>query len=350
MKKASRFPKYGEKWLRIILVPIISISFPYFFAGLDGWQLLLGTLITCIVTMILWEANRFFMVQLRHWLRWEKYPVLHIVAQLGISISFTLAIVSLILRPAISFFYLGPESESEFFLARNLSVIFTVILNAVYEGLYFAERWKLNIHRAEILKRENIRSQFESLKHQVNPHFLFNSLNTLTTLIEENEALAQRFVQELSNVYRYVLESKDYPLIELDKEIKFIQAYSFLLKMRFGENLHININTSLGDNELFIPPLTLQLLVENAVKHNLISNDKPLTIIIESADGYLVVSNNLQRKNMPEDSTKVGLNNIRERYAYLCTQNITVEEDTHYFRVLLPLLAEPVPQEADKSF
>jgi LytS/YehU family sensor histidine kinase len=189
-----------------------------------------------------------------------------------------------------------------------------------------------------VLERQNLESQLEGLRNQVNPHFLFNSLNTLIYLIPEDSEKAVRFVQQLSKVYRYVLESRDSKLIPLSDELDFLKSYIFLLKERFGDNLEVDIKDLDKKRDTAIVPLTLQMLFENAIKHNVISTGKPLRIEVFAQNGHLVVRNNLQKKNQVMDSTGVGLQNIRDRYRMLTDQDVNVIMSQQYFTVVLPLV------------
>ncbi len=188
------------------------------------------------------------------------------------------------------------------------------------------------------LQEENIISQFESLKAQVNPHFLFNSLNVLSSLIFIDQAKASKFVRQLSKVYRYVLEHKDRDTISIGEELPFIESYIFLLKTRFDQNLVVALDIPDRAKARHVAPMVIQLLLENAIKHNIVSKAKPLSVEISVADDSLVIQNNLQRKSSTEISSQVGLNNIRKRYEYLTNRKVLVTEDANHFRVTIPLL------------
>lgn len=189
------------------------------------------------------------------------------------------------------------------------------------------------------LKKENIRSQFEALKSQVNPHFLFNNLNVLSSLIYADQDRAGKFVRQLSKVYRYVLDFKDADTISLQEETDFLDAYLFLLTTRFGENLRIERTLNEDCRMRRLPPAVSQMLIENAIKHNVIARNRPLTIrIFMEADRYLVIQNTLQRKSSVEPSSKIGLENIRRRYRYLTSQQVIIEETPETFTVKIPLL------------
>lgn len=188
------------------------------------------------------------------------------------------------------------------------------------------------------LKRENIEAQFTSLKDQLNPHFLFNTLNSLSSVIrlgEKSESLT--FVDKMSEVYRYILESNEYKTIEVDKELYFLDAYLFMLQKRFGNKLNVKINLSDETKRRHIPPMALQILVENAVKHNKISTDKPLTIWVVDNDMHIVVSNILQKKNS-EVGYGIGLANLRNRYRLLMDEDIEIHETDTMFMVKIPVI------------
>lgn len=189
------------------------------------------------------------------------------------------------------------------------------------------------------LKQQYTEAQMRALQSQVNPHFLFNALNTLSALIDENPRQATDYVDELSTVYRYLLRSADQELTTLSNELVFIQSYFQLLKTRFGDSVCPELSIDPTDYDARIPPLTLQLLVENAVKHNRVLPEEPLTIRIRTTkQGQLVVENNMQRRNVRVDSNGVGLNNIADKYRILGHPLPLIEEKEGWFRVTLPLL------------
>jgi two-component system LytT family sensor kinase len=193
--------------------------------------------------------------------------------------------------------------------------------------------------RAERLEKENVQAQFAALKSQVNPHFLFNSLSILSSLVHADAELSEKFIDQLSRAYRYILEQKDNERVLLKTELEFIQAYRFLLNIRFENKFDVVINVPEADQTRYsIAPLTLQLLVENAVKHNRMSTKEPLKVHIKLDDDCLVVENNLQPRPKSENSTGVGLENIITRYALLTDQPVWVGESDGHFVVKIPLL------------
>jgi len=188
------------------------------------------------------------------------------------------------------------------------------------------------------IEREKIEFQFETLKNQVNPHFLFNSFNTLIGVIEEDRDTAVEYVIKLSDFYRDILVNRERESIPLSKEIELIRNYYFLQTKRYKDNFRMSIDVPSGAMALEIPPLTLQLLVENAIKHNIISRDKPLQVMIYQETDHLVVKNNLQRKVIHESSTGIGLTNISNRLRLLTAKPLRIEETSEYFAVYIPLL------------
>jgi tetratricopeptide (TPR) repeat protein len=199
---------------------------------------------------------------------------------------------------------------------------------------------KRTLLTSEILQRENIQFKFEALKNQLNPHFLFNTFSTLIELIPTNAELAEQYTRNLSSVYRYILTGKDKEMVKLSEEINFVNAYMFLISIRFDDNVKLAIDIEDDKYDYYLPLLSLQLLIENAVKHNIISNRKPLLISIKSNHSSLIVTNNLQKKSSIENSTKIGLQNIITRYQLISAETVEIEQTETHFTVKLPLLKE----------
>lgn len=217
------------------------------------------------------------------------------------------------------------------------SLIITFFISLFFHGRGFLLQWRKSFQEAERYQRESMTATYESLKSQVNPHFLFNSLNALSNLVYEDQDKAVKFIKQLSEVYRYVLETRDKELVPLEEELKFLEAYAFLQKIRFGNKLTINI--SLDGVKSLVAPLALQMLLENAVKHNEVSEEKPLSIKLYRDANFLVVENTLQKKTTSaESSSGLGLDNIRKRYQFLTTIPVRIEESVASFTVKLPVI------------
>ncbi|MBC8111160.1 MAG: tetratricopeptide repeat protein [Verrucomicrobia bacterium] len=212
-----------------------------------------------------------------------------------------------------------------------------ILVGTISIVLFLRQRQKLRLETEKRL-RENIISQFESLKNQINPHFLLNSLNNLSVLIGTNPDKARVFTQEFAKVYRYVLELKDNLLVSLEEELTMCRAFVTMQQLRFGENLQVNFKISEENRLATLPPLSLQLLIENAIKHNEISDEKPLKIDISVENDYLLVKNNFQDKIHKEVSTQIGLKNLKERYHLASEKQPVFIKDTDEYIAKIPLL------------
>jgi len=219
-------------------------------------------------------------------------------------------------------------------------------LEIVLSGIYFLVRCFFDaldqLLRASLAveryQREKTQAHLDTLKSQISPHFLFNSLNALSSLIHTDEEKAVRFVDELAIIFRYVLNNKDKELVPLRAEIDFLNAYLYLLKIRFRDNLQVQMRIPAQYLTASIPPLTLQLLIENAIKHNIVSKDEPLLVEVDARNGYLTVRNNLQLREKSQSTTGVGLKNIRQRYDYLTDQPVNILQTQSEFVAHVPLL------------
>ncbi|MFN8438843.1 MAG: histidine kinase [Cytophagales bacterium] len=225
-----------------------------------------------------------------------------------------------------------------FFENIRITYVVTTIVYVIYECIFFFHNWAKTIKYSEQLKKEHLITQYESLKNQINPHFLFNSLNTLSAIIPQDADKAVDFVQQLSSSYRYLLKMKDKELVMLEDELEFVDSYLFLIKTRYGQNIQIVINRDIQDCKNMLPPVSLQMLIENCIKHNVISKEKPLHIVMNIKEDCIEVQNNLQAKLNTEPSTGLGLENIKKRYSLYSHKEIEVEKTNTHFTVILPLL------------
>lgn len=217
-----------------------------------------------------------------------------------------------------------------------------VLINlTIYMFLYLLYQSYVNQVIAVELERttsNHLEARYELLKQQVNPHFLFNSLNTLKSMVEVGDEHSADFIIKLSDFYRYSLESRQKDVVPVREELNMLHAYFYLIQARFEEGITLQVELSDIHRQAMIPVFTLQLLAENAVKHNIVSVDQPLHLTVKSADGGIIVQNNLQLKSIPEPSTKIGLENINQRYLHITGRAIEVATDDRYFTVKLPAL------------
>ncbi len=219
------------------------------------------------------------------------------------------------------------------------SLLITLLVISNYTISDFMNQWKQSELKAEHMKQQMLKSEYESLKNQVNPHFLFNSLNTLTALIGEDQEKATDFVQKLSKVFRYALQNQEKNTIDLGSEIEIVNSYLFLQKMRFGDNLQFHVDVPAATNGSQVITQGLLTLVENAIKHNEASIENPLLIDISlQGKEYVVIKNNLQRKNMTQPSTGIGLPNIISRCQSLTSRQVIIKEEKSEFIVMLPII------------
>ena len=234
------------------------------------------------------------------------------------------------------------EQWGQFKLSLAFCFRINLFLHTINAIIYFNSKLKNTMVEAERLKTISIESQFEALRNQINPHFLFNSLNVLTGIVHKDADLASDFIKQLADVYRYLLYNQENKTVSLRTEMEFINSFIFLLRIRFDNQITINNDTTIVDQETYqIPPASVQLLVENAIKHNITSRKHPLHIDIFVEGDYLVVQNTLQRK--PVDSGVpggVGLNNIKMRYQHLASKEVKISEGEGVFVVKLPLIKQ----------
>ncbi|MCG8577106.1 MAG: histidine kinase [Flavobacteriales bacterium] len=332
---------FNDVKIRIYGVLIIAILFPVVVVGINPLDDS-GTYFQCgfvgiFYTSLFWTIDREIVLWMKRvYAGKEKYKKRIIVQSIllfFITISMALCTQGLLV-----------VSNVDDYLVLGLikvifaSLIITTIIVTIYETIYWFEMYKEGLMRNEELQKENLQSQLEVLKSQVNPHFLFNSLNTLISVIPEDSELAVKFANDLSKVYRYILEIKDKEFVSLDKELTCIDSYEFLLKIRFGDAVHFE-RGDLGDTKTsYIVPLAIQMLIENAVKHNVLSDSRNLVIKMRMEGEELVVSNNYQPKKINEPSTKLGLENIKRRYELLSQSKISVKQTDELFEVRIPII------------
>lgn len=251
-------------------------------------------------------------------------------------------IIMSVMIPYINDVFFWGMTGMDLFYDVSAKAFITIVLDLVifyfYYSNYITNHWIKSIEKNEELKRENLLAKYEALKNQVNPHFLFNSLNTLSGVVEQKPELATDFIKKLSDIYRYVLEQNDQEMVSINDEMKFVDDYIFLSKMRFGEALIFN-SVLPSDSTIHVVPLGLQMLVENAIKHNIISDDMPLKIEISIVDGFVLLKNNIQTKTtIVSDKNPQGLENLKKRYAYLSESSMEIIESDGEFIVKLPII------------
>ncbi|MEO5892625.1 MAG: histidine kinase [Ferruginibacter sp.] len=330
--------------IMVIIMPPIALILNYFLFGRQYFQdtrsFILSTLLSLSVLVLVYISCGMVASVLLN--RFPKYHQTFKRIGLGL-LAYVLIMVAAITIIFLGYDYIGffgyEINWNTYLKVLMVGILCNVLATSLNEGASFYEKWRVMVDEAENLKKENLQSQLEGLKGQVNPHFLFNSLNSLSSLIADEPEKAEKFLDEMSKVYRYLLRNNEEGLATLDKEMQFIQSYFHMLKTRYGEGLDMEIRINDQYLNYLVPPLTLQMLVENAVKHNMILKDSPLQILIMTTNsGKLVVSNNLQRKGRNVNSNKVGLSNIAKKYELMREEEIAVQDDGKEFSVAIPLI------------
>lgn len=232
-----------------------------------------------------------------------------------------------------------PPDQEQFISMNVIGLVVLIPLISINFGMQFLNNWKTAQLKAEEFQKETIQAELATLKNHLDPHFLFNNLNVLSSLITINPDLSQTYLEKFADVYRAILKSSQSELITLNDELKFIASYLYLLDIRFDHMIRTYIDIDRQDQQKYLPPLTLQMLVENAIKHNLVTEQKPLTIHISSQNGYIAVKNNLQPKKIASKSqSNTGIENIKKRYAYFTTKNVQVFQKPEHFIIKIPLI------------
>lgn len=297
-------------------------------------------LISIVITIFVWEGN----LRIDHLMNlkfpWEQKPGKRILVHLPVSVIYSATVIYLSMLAFNKYACVLPEDTKDSFMvtAIIIGILVTIIILSIEIGTQFFVNWKRSLVEIEKYRTENLQAQLQNLKNQLNPHFLFNNLSVLSSLVYIDQDKAVDFINQLSKVYRYLLDNRDTELVSLDTELNFIRSYTYLIKIRFDKNIIFNIDVPKEKLTLLLPPLALQMLIENAIKHNEISEELPLTVDIKINDGKLEVSNNLQLRSTSEVSSKTGLQNIKDRYKFFTDDLVEVYEFKDHFIVKVPLL------------
>ena len=325
----------------------ISITIFIFFN--EDWSplnALLTFAISLMYSLIIGLGNGFvndFLTRRFSWVEQTKTRVI-----LGIIATFLVNVILVLLCNYVTYILILKKNANDFFtgnmgISNWITINIALLVSAILHAKSFMEEWKKST-RKEVVEQKIIaksaNAQFESLKNQLDPHFLFNSLNVLSSLIDENPNLAQRFTSSMSKIYRYVLEQKDKELVTVEEELDFAKTYCELLKTRFEDS--VNFEVEVKDKKGFVVPLSLQLLLENCIKHNFATSAKPLIIKIYSENGNLIVENNLQAREQVKEREGIGLSNIVQRYSLITNRNVFIEKSEDYFKVKLPILTQKI--------
>lgn len=303
------------------------------------WYYAFATILA--ITFLVLELNKLAEPLVRKLFPVEKNKIKYKIAFfIAGSISATTLTIGIVLIVGM---ILHPFSFQENFIPLKLNITYCWLVNLLYHLInaiiFYFQEYKTTALEAEQLKSISAQAELQLIKNQINPHFLFNNLNVLAALIMKDNKEANRFIEEFSKVYRYILSNHNKELVELKEELDFIKPYIFLLEKRFAEGLQIKINIAENQHGKLIIPASLQMLIENAIKHNVVSRSKPLVIDVHTnGNNTIIVSNNLQQKQTVDNSTGIGLQNIIKRYQLVSNQHVDIKNNENNFTVTLPLI------------
>ncbi|MFK7748158.1 MAG: sensor histidine kinase [Kordia sp.] len=341
-ERRLKYIGFNDAWFVVIWIIILSFVTYYLFnrslVRYSFWEAVVNWGISFFFSVFNWFVMRFNFIFLR-----KKFPGVDEVGKRALFL-FILIVISVTSIDFIGGMLLAYAFDYNYYFSERYRVLLPIIIisimvMAIYEAIYFYLQLKKSIREEEQAKQVVVLAQLDALRNQAQPHFFFNSLNTLRDIIDQNSKEdAKKFVDKLSDVYRFILDAGDANVIPLRDELKFARAYIHIQKERFGPNLKLNWQLPETILDKMIVPMSLQLLLENAIKHNVISRSKPLTINITVQGDYLVVHNKMQSKSTQLPSTKLGLKNIEKRHSLISDKRPKIENNGKEFTVAIPLL------------
>ena len=298
-----------------------------------------GSLYSLFIGGILWKGNQYIGFILSKKMDIHNHPSRNLAYNLSLMFIFSLLTIIAVnyIWYVVIFGWTPERLFSRGWITMVIVFFVTVLITSIFYSIGFFKAWKESAVNEEKLQKESIRLQYQALKNQVNPHFLFNSLNSLSSLVYKDQDQAVRFIKQLSEVYRYVLEHKDSELVTLSDEINFCEKYIYLQKIRHDDSLNVRIEVKSMQGK-YVVPVSIQILIENAIKHNIVSDEDPLHIEIFDADDTIVIQNKLQPRKSLDASGGIGLSSLKDRYSFLTDREITVKKTEDQFIVALPLI------------
>ncbi len=316
---------------------ISSLFKPLFFRKDPFFDDVFVTII--IATVVIFEGNLRIDAWLSKKYSWATLPKKRVITQFLSSLIYTLFLLYILMfiihiLKSGKYEVMNPKMRQVLIPATFV----TIAVLAIDIGYQFFKAWKHSLIEVEKYKAESANAQLQNLKNQLNPHFLFNNLSVLSSLVYQNQDKAVDFINELSKVYRYVLENKNAELVSLQEELGFLEHYIYLLKIRFGENIIFDIRIDETENS-FLPPMCLQMLVENTIQHNETSRAKPLEVNIFTENNRLFITNSIQPRSDKTESSQTGLKNIQIRYSFFTDDKVEINQNERLFSVSLPLIS-----------
>lgn len=320
-------------WLSALFMGILASIPKILLMNISMYELAFDACIAFVFSLFIWYYNLYSLP------KFSNEPIVSGFFNRRLVMTLLLGIIFMVLMVSgHQLFFPHYNFQSMILMYQFRGILINLTIYMFLHLLYQGHRTQLMAVELERTKADNLGAQYELLKQQVNPHFLFNSLSTLKSMIELGDEHCADFTHKLSDFYRFTLNKRKSNIISIREELEILNAYMYLLKARFESGLLLHIEIDVPTALSYIPPFTLQLLVENCIKHNIVSLEKPLRISLSAADGFLLLENNLQLKKTAEISTQVGLENINERYQHLINRKIEIESNTDTFKVKLPLI------------
>ncbi|MCD4794830.1 MAG: histidine kinase [Bacteroidales bacterium] len=333
----------SDNLIRLISIFFIGIIMPViFYDKSDIKGLLLWIVISVIMTFVFWEGSIRVVSYIWHKFPFEKNIFIHIAVNFLYLSVLSVFIIALLYLIHLSFSRLSDNYWQNMTGVHVAVVLVSFFTTSIHEGIFIFNKWKESLVLSAKLEKENIQSQLDVLKNQLNPHFLFNSLSILSSIIPVEPEKAVIFVNKLSDIFRYTLEFRDENIVELKEEIDFVNSYIFLQKMRYSNNLKITNNIREKVSGYNVLPFSIQIIIENAIKHNEISDKYPLFVEISNTDEYITVKNNIQRIDNEGESFNVGLKNLTERYRLISDLKPLFYEKDKEFIAEIPILKNKV--------
>jgi sensor histidine kinase YesM len=336
--------KVNDIGFRLVLIPFFGIVIPLVTGMINGqnfthWEIKLSFLYTVFIAFMIWQGNRYLFFSLRSYFDWINKPIQKILVLIFSIIAYTVPLSVLMLAGWYNIFTASAVNWDVVTQATLIILIAVIFITHVYETVFLVKETESEMIRNEQLERAKVEAELEALKNQIDPHFIFNSLNTLSHLIEDKPEKAKQFNDNLADVYRYILQNKARGLVLLQEEVVFLKNYFSLLQIRF-ENA-VALECSIPQSEMdqyLIPPISLQILAENAIKHNEFSETMPLVLTVEMKDGELLVQNRVRKKDLRKPSSRIGLQNLKERYKLTTHRELVIDVTSKEFKVRLPIL------------
>jgi len=334
---------WREITMRVVLISIISAVSVLFEFGYEqqGSGFFKPFMVSLIRTALLWNGSMFIIQFTLHRFSMFRETAMLLATQVIGLISFVVLVELGEIYAIENYLNIAlPLSGKTALIAGSLLITF--MISSIYASVAFFIQWKENLLRTQALEKANLEARYDTLRNQVNPHFLFNSLNTLLMLVNDNP-VASKYVESISEIMRYMLQSRDKEAVLLRDELKIARDYIFIQQSRFGDKLKVEFDVPEKYYHFAIPPLALQMLLENALKHNVVSKEDPLFVKVYTLENvYIVIENTIKAKLDKDPSTGVGLDNIRNRYLHLTGKNIVVKQENNRFIVMLPLFERSI--------